>query len=134
MSIVDDLIRDEGMRLKPYRDTTGHLTIGVGRNLDDVGITKSEAMRMLGNDIEKCKRQLTDQLPIYSTLDAVRQEVLINMCFNLGIKGLLGFKDMIASLEIGNYIQASKDMKNSLWARQVGDRADRLALKMQRGE
>jgi len=134
MAITDDLIRDEGMELKVYKDTTGHLTIGVGRNLDANGISANEAMVMLANDIHKCRHQLQEHLSIYSKLDDVRQDVLLNMCFNLGITGLLKFKNMIASLECGNYIQASKDMLDSLWAEQVGERALRLSITMRKGE
>ena len=134
MSITDDLIRDEGLELKLYKDTTDHWSIGVGRNLDSNGISANEAMVMLANDIHKCRHQLHEQLPVYSKLDDVRQDVLLNMCFNLGITGLLQFKNMIASLERGNYIQASKDMLDSLWSEQVGERALRLSIRMRKGE
>jgi len=134
MSITEDLVRDEGMELKAYKCPAGYITIGVGRNLESNGITASEAMTLLEHDIQRCRHELFEQLPVYSKLDDVRKDVLVNMCFNLGIHGLLQFKNMIASLECGNYIQASKNMLNSLWSEQVGERALRLSIRMRKGE
>jgi lysozyme len=81
------LVRHEGLRLKPYRCTAGKLTIGVGRNLEDKGISQQEAYELLENDIRECEVQLLTEIPdIYLSLDINRKVVLINMCFNLGIK------------------------------------------------
>jgi len=99
--IKAQLVRHEGLRLKPYRCTAGKLTIGIGRNLNDCGISQSEAYIMLINDIMNCEKQLQAKIPdIYNGLDEVRKSVLLNMCFNLGINGLLGFKNTLA--ETGN--------------------------------
>ena len=88
--IKSQLVRHESLRLKPYRCTAGKLTIGVGRNLDDCRISQIEAYTLLDNDIRNCEQQLLDEIPvIYNALDEVRQSVLLNMCFNLGIGGLL---------------------------------------------
>lgn len=125
--LISQLIRHEGLRLKPYRCIAGKLTIGIGRNLDDKGITEEEAMYLLTNDIEQCEFQLNKELPFFKTLDMARQDVLLNMCFNLGIKGLLGFKNTLAMIEVGNYEAAADNMLNSKWAYQVGDRAKELA-------
>ena len=83
MNIADLLIRHEGLRLKPYRDTVGKLTIGVGRNLDDVGITREEALYLLKNDIDNARRELIKTIPRFLDMDKVRQIVLISMTFNL---------------------------------------------------
>ena len=94
--LTQELLRDEGLRLFPYNDTEGKLTIGVGRNLTDVGISKAEAMSMLLADIRRTQAALDAQLPWWAHLDEVRQRVLVNMAFNMGIRKLLGFKNMLA--------------------------------------
>ena len=133
-ALKEELIRDEGLRLKPYRDTVGKLTIGVGRNLDDVGITKDEAMHLLECDIRRVKDDLDHALSWWRGLDDVRQRVLVNMAFNLGITRLLGFKNTLAAIRAGNYVDAAKGMLDSKWAAQVGERATRLAAMMVEGD
>lgn len=130
--LSQQLISDEGMKLKPYRCTAGKLTIGVGRNLDDVGISEAEAKTLLSHDIDRVQNEIRHQ-PIYRQLDSVRQTVLCNMAFNLGTPGLLGFKKMWAALEEGDYTKASVEMLDSQWARQVKGRATRLAEQMRTG-
>lgn len=129
-----ELKRDEGVRLKPYRDLVGKLTIGTGRNLDDMGITENENNYLLNNDIFRVQAELTAYLPWWQALDAVRQRVLANMCFNLGINKLLGFQHSLYLVQIGQYDQAAEAMLQSHWAKQVGVRAVRLAEMMRRGE
>lgn len=128
-----ELTRDEGVRLKPYRDTVGKLTIGIGRNLDDVGISAEEAHYLLGNDVERSARALDDFLPFWRNLGPVRQRVLVNMAFNMGIRRLLTFKFTLLMIEKGEYEKAAEGMLSSLWARQVGPRAQRLAEMMRTG-
>ncbi len=134
LKLTDELLRDEGLRLKPYTCTAGKLTIGVGRNLTDRGITKTEAMLMLAHDIDDCCDDLDRALPWWRTLDPVRQRVLANMCFNLGLAKLLTFKNTLAAVEAGDYLRAADGMRASLWARQVGQRAERLAQMMATGQ
>lgn len=134
MTLRDQLLLHEGLRLKPYRDTLGHWTIGAGRNLDAKGISRIEALIMLDNDIYEAKRDLFEALPWAEQLDEVRQRVLIDMTFNLGIGGLLKFKRMLAAVEAGDYATASLEMLNSRWAAQTGTRATRLARWMRTGE
>lgn len=122
-----ELIRDEGFRSKPYKCTAGKLTIGVGRNIEDNGITEDEAMYLLENDISSCIKQLTTKLPWYTSKPDAVQRVLTNMCFNLGISKLMSFKKTLSLIELGKYKEASVQMLNSLWARQVGERAIRLS-------
>lgn len=132
--LEEQLLVDEGLRLKPYKDTVGKLTIGIGRNLDDVGITKDEAIILLRNDIARTTKDVIANIPWWSGLDEVRRDVIINMAFNLGIEGLLKFKRTLLSIQNGEYEQASKEMLESKWAKQVGNRAKRLAEMMRTGE
>lgn len=132
--LVAQLKRDEGLRLTPYKDSVGKLTIGIGRNLDDVGISTEEAEFLLNNDIQRAASDLVKALPWTANLDRVRNAVLVNMAFNLGIRGLLQFKNTLSLIQQGKYDQAAEAMLQSRWANQVGDRAGRLALQMKTGE
>ena len=133
MSLQERIIEHEGLRLKPYRCSAGKLTIGVGRNLDDNGISKDEAMLMLQNDIELCRKDCYNSFHWYGEMDEVRKGVLLEMCFNLGISRLKGFKKMIKACELKNYTLASQEMLSSRWASQVGQRAKKLAEIMKKG-
>jgi len=126
------LKRHEGLRLKPYLDTVGKLTVGYGRNLDDVGISRGEADFMLDNDIEMIAREL-ETVDEYRELDLMRKTVIANMAFNLGFRGLMGFKNMWTAIAQGNYEIAAAEMLNSKWAGQVGSRAIELAELMRTG-
>ncbi len=134
MNIIKMLIRHEGLRLKPYKDSVGKLTIGVGRNLDDKGITKEEAMHLLLNDIYDTMSDLDRTLPWWRGLDEVRKAILINMCFNLGLPRLMTFRKMLKALEDRNYELAAKEMLDSKWAKQVGNRAIELSEMMRTGK
>lgn len=127
------LLRHEGLRLRPYQDTAAKLTIGVGRNLDDVGISRPEVLFLLSNDIRRVEVGLDADLPWWRGLDPVRQRVLVDMAFNLGIKGLLGFEQMLRMLHQGRVIETATEMLSSLWAGQVGHRAVELAAMMRSG-
>ena len=133
--IKAQLVRHEGLRLKPYRCTAGKLTIGIGRNLEDRGISQKEAYAMLEQDIQDCEHWLIDEIPeVYNKLDEVRQSVLLNMCFNLGIKGLLEFKNTLAFIDAGDWERAANGMLTSKWAKQVGRRAIELSELMRKGK
>jgi len=133
-NLVKQLMRHEGKRLKPYRCTADKLTIGYGRNLDDVGISDAEAMFMLRNDISQARVDLIQNHPWIDQLDYPRQDVLINMVFNLGINRFNGFKNAIAAARVGDFDLCAKEMLDSRWANQVGERANELARQMVRGE
>ena len=136
MVLIKQLICDEGLRLKPYRDSAGKLTIGIGRNLDDKGISEGEACILAENDVEQAYVDILSHLPWMSKLDLLefaRFEVLVNMCFNMGIGGLLEFKSMLVFLQEENYEKAAQEMLDSKWAKQVGQRAVRLAEQMRTG-
>lgn len=128
-----ELIRDEGIRLVPYRCSAGKLSIGVGRNLDDVGISSSEAEYMLHNDILNVQIDLDRNLPWWRKLSEKRQLVVANMAFNMGIQTLLGFKNTLEAMERGDYEAAAVNMGASKWAMQVGPRATRLIKQMREG-
>ena len=131
--LAKQLVIDEGMRTKPYNDTVGKMTIGVGRNLADRGITEQEAMYLLANDIESIEADLDRALPWWREMTERRQQTLANMAFNMGIFRLLGFKNTLAAMQSGDYVQAHNGMLTSKWAEQVGARASRLADMMLKG-
>lgn len=133
-AMVRQLRLHEGERLRPYRCTAGKLTIGVGRNLEDRGISAEESAMLLSNDISREERELLAALPWVAKLSEVRQRVLLDMSFNLGLEGLLAFKRTLAAIQAGQYQQAAGMMLESLWARQVGQRAQRLSQMMATGQ
>jgi len=128
------LIKHEGIRYKPYRCTANHLTIGVGRNLDDCGISHSEAMLLLDNDIALAIGICSILFKNFKQLDDVRQEVLINMAFNLGQSRLGMFRKLIAAVEACDFEEAAIQMERSAWYKQVGNRAKQLVCMMRTGE
>ncbi len=135
-----DLEVDEGLRLRPYRDSVNKITIGFGHNLDDVPISKRAADVILADDIEMTRNAVLTNLPWITELDDVRQNVLMNMAFNMGIgthsppTGLLAFELTLAYVRGGHYEVAAQEMLKSKWSRQVGDRAKRLSEEMRTGE
>lgn len=112
----------EGVKKYPYKCTAGKLTIGVGRNLEDNGLSPDEIEYLLLNDISRCHKELNKYV-WYTQASTGVQHALINMCFNLGITRLLGFKKMIAALMSKDYEQAAAEALDSRWAQQVGKRA-----------
>lgn len=128
------LVRHEGLRLKPYTCTANKLTIGVGRNIQDNGISEAEAMLLLENDIDAIVRDLNRALPWWQQLDEARREVLANMVFNMGIGTVLTFKNTLAAVQAGDYKKAATLMLQSKWATQVGNRAKELAAQMETGK
>jgi lysozyme len=143
--IADQLRRDEAIRQFAYDDSDGltllkgatlrgNLTIGVGRNLNAEGVSPDEITLMLNNDIIAVNDSLESTFPWTTTLDPVRFGVLQNMCFNLGIEGISEFINMLAQVQSGDYAAAAQDMLQSKWAEQVGARAQRLSVQMEKGE
>lgn len=136
-ALIDELTvqlrRDEGERLQAYRDHLGYLTIGIGRLIDERrggGITREEAAYLLRNDITKIDRALQDRLPWIVTLSGPRRGVLMNMAFQMGVDGLLGFRNTLTMIEQGEYEKAAEGMLQSRWAQQTPERAHRLAKQM----
>ena len=109
------------MRLKPYEDVlNGDITIGVGRNLDAIGLSEEEVLYLLENDINRCDKELIHNFKWYADLCRARQDAMINLCFNLGISKLLGFKKALAAMGRGDYDKAADEFLDSKWATQVG--------------
>ncbi len=132
-NLIAQLKRHEGLELMPYKCTSGKTTIGVGRNLEDIGITEQEAELLLLNDIGRVKQELVND-QWYMDLDPVRKAVIENMSFNLGYPTLKKFQNMIASISEGDYETASKEMLDSRWSKQVGQRSIELAEQMRTGQ
>lgn len=137
------IILHEGEVLHTYHCSAGKLTIGVGHNLEanpirDIGpgstITQERSRAILKSDLATVNEGLKKYLPWVESLDEVRHAVLIDMCFNIGIGGLLKFKNTLAAIQAGDYVDASAMMLQSKWAGQVGDRAIRLSAMMNTGE
>ncbi|MCP4791557.1 MAG: lysozyme [Gammaproteobacteria bacterium] len=130
--------RHEGVRRFVYRCSAGALTIGVGRNIDPnkggIGLSDSEVDMMLTNDIARVYMELESNLDFFHDLDEARQDVMIDMCFNLGLPRFLEFRKMLAAVELGDYERASAEMLDSRWADMVKGRAITLSLIMKKGE
>ena len=126
------IARHEGLKLKPYQCTADKLTIGYGRNLDDNGISMDEAKIMLANDVQTSYEQLRGFM-WFEGVNEYRKMVLVDMCFNLGLPRLQGFKNMLSAVMQGNYDKAAAEMLDSKWANQVGQRALTLSRIMKNG-
>ena len=136
--ITRQLKSDEGFRRTVYQDSLGYWTIGVGRLVDpsrpDSGLRDSEIEFMLRNDIEDRITALGKVLPWFLDLDEVRQGVLVNMAFQLGVKRLIGFSTTLQMVAQGRYEDAAQQMLKSKWAAQTPERAKRLAQQMKTGK
>ena len=132
-SLKEQLVRHEGLRLTVYDCPAGYKTIGVGRNIEQKGITEEEAFYLLDNDIEYFTNQLEENLIGFQDLSEGKKAVLVNMAFNLGVNGLLKFKNMLAAVFEERWEDASSEMLNSKWADQVGNRAIELSEIMANG-
>ena len=116
----------EGVRSKPYLCTAGKTTIGVGRNLDDNGLSQDEIDYLFENDLRRVELELHRNFAWAKQLDAVRYTVLVDMLFNLGLARLKGFRKFLSAMERKDWKTAAVEMMDSLWARQVKTRATRL--------
>lgn len=136
-AITRRLIADEGEVLHVYPDSMGYLTLGVGRLVDarkGGGISQDESRYLLRNDIARKTAECEARFEWWPLIDAVRQQALICMAFQLGVEGITGFHDMCAALSRGDYVRASIEMLNSTWARQTPSRAQRMAKIMHSGQ
>lgn len=132
--LIEQLKRHEGIELKPYQDTVGKWTIGVGRNLDDIGISEQEAEMLLLNDIKEAERQLITTMPWTQELDEVRFSALLNFVFNVGIGTASKFVNAMGLLKYEKYDMAADEFLQSKWARQVGNRAIEVTDQIRTGE
>lgn len=136
-SLTQQLRRDEGEVLHAYQDHLGYWTIGIGRLIDQRkggGISAEESAYLLANDIAVRIAALRQKLDWFDELDEARQGVLVNMAFQMGVEGLLGFRNTLAMVRAGDYAGAASGMLSSLWANQTPERAKRLAEQMRTGE
>ena len=123
--LIEQLKRHEGVRTHAYKCSADYITVGVGRNIDEdggLGLSDDEINYLLANDIKRCKQELV-ALSWFVDLDEVRQDALINLCFNLGLTRLLGFRNAMAAMAEGDYEKAADEFLDSRWATQVGQRA-----------
>lgn len=128
------LEKHKGLKLKVYRCPAGKWTIGIGRNLEDSGISREEAFYLLRNDLKHRQRLLEERVHFWGCLSSARKAVLIDMAINLGVRGLLGFRRMLVAMERDDYQVAATEMLDSLWAKQVQpDRVNRLTTMMRTG-
>jgi lysozyme len=132
--ILESLKRHEGFRQFPYTDTVGILTVGYGRNLEDVGVSRDEAAMLLEGDVTAAIALCLQAFPWLATVDDVRAAVIVEMAVNLGIDRLKGFKKMLAACEKGDYALAAAEALASKWRTQVGARAFRLARQLESGK
>lgn len=133
---VDQIKADEGCVLHAYKDTLGYTTIGYGRLIDKRkkgGISEDEAEYLLENDIDRKLVDLRSRLPWFDNLDDARQGVLLNMAFQMGVGGLMGFRNTLAKIEAGDYEGAASNMLKSKWSKQTPNRANRMAEQMRTG-
>jgi lysozyme len=136
-NLIRQLVLEEGEVLHAYEDHLGYVTIGVGRLIDKRkggGITKEESRYLLANDVKKYTDLVSNSIPFYGQLNEARQAVLVGMAFQMGIAGLMKFKNTLKAIEAGRYKEAGNNMLNSLWARQTPARARRMARQMELGE
>ena len=136
-ALVSDLIAHEGYSRHAYEDSEGYWTIGFGRLIDRAvggGITKTEAMGLLANDIAGVVGDLDRNVLWWRGLPPSVRRALVRMCFNLGYPRLSGFKKTLAALEAGDFERAADEALDSVWAGQVGDRAQRIADLIRAGE
>ena len=137
-NLAKQLTSDEGVVSTAYKDSLGLLTIGIGRLIDPkvpgCGLRPDEIQYLFNNDLDDRLEDLSKSIPWLNDLDEARQGVLLNMSFQLGVSGLLKFKNTLELIRTGKYVEAATAMLQSLWAKQTPKRAARLAKQMLTGE
>lgn len=136
-NLIKQLRDEEGEVLHAYEDHLGYVTIGIGRLLDKRkggGITSEESSYLLNNDITKFERLLDKSLPWWRSLTEPRQAVILGMAFQMGIDGLMGFKNTLSMVKSGDYVGAAANMLASKWAKQTPERAKRMSEQMRTSE
>jgi lysozyme len=136
MNVEKMLLREEGFVPHAYQDHLGYWTIGIGRLIDKRrggGISEEEALYLLRNDVRRIRERLDEEIPWWVDLNRPRQAVLIGMAYQMGVPGLLKFRNTLAAVANEDYATAAKGMRASLWARQTPGRAERMAKQMETG-
>ena len=132
--LIETLRRHEGVKNTLYKCTSNKWTIGVGRNLEDVGLSEEEIDILLQNDITRTEELLDEYMSWWSDLDYIRQDAMINFVFNVGIGTAMKFKKAMTALEEGDYDVAADEMMDSNWSKQVGHRAIEVTEMIRTGE
>lgn len=133
MNLYEQLKAHEGFRATPYLDTTGHWTVGYGRNLEARPFTQAEAERWLAGEVDDLVDALSANLSWFDGLDDVRKAALVNMAYNLGLAGLFRFRRMLQAIHLGEFQRAAHEALDSKWATQVKRRAKDIAFMLETG-
>jgi len=133
--LLDMLTLHEGLELKPYKCTSDKLTIGIGRNIEDIGITEDEARYLLQNDVDRILKEV-EHWTFLEKLNDVRQAVILDMVFNMGVSRFNAntWVKTFAAIQDEDWEKVANEMLDSKWAKQVGQRAIRLSQMMRKGE
>jgi len=129
-----DLQLDEGLATKAYHDSTGIITIGIGRNLENPGLSADEVELLYRNDINRATFGLDHALPWWRGLDPEAQLVMINLTFNMGISKFTGFSQFLSFMQAKRYADAANDLKKTAWYGQVGQRGPRMVARLLKAE
>ena len=130
MSLIDDIKKHEGFKAKPYRCTEGYLTVAYGKRVDYIEVSKQTAEEWLKKDLEDLEARVEATFGWYYNSPQTVKDVVMNMCYQLGVSGFSKFKKTIDLLDKGKYDKASKEMLNSLWSRQTPQRSKELSDKI----
>lgn len=133
-ALLDQLVRHEGVRLRPYTDQAGKTSIGVGRNLTDAGISREEAMTLLDHDVDEAITDLAAAYPWFAYLDSVRQRAVVDLRFNTGAQGFRTFHEFLRAMALKDYPSAAYQLRASAWAGEVGRRARDLSVMIETGK
>jgi len=131
-SLISSIKRHEGYRSHAYRDSVGVLTIGYGLNLDD-GISEQLAEKILILILKERQETLSSLFPFWKELTPARQDVFLNMAFNMGIPRFLGFRRMLSAAASNDIAGVCREMRNSKWFLQVKGRAEELIEDFRKG-
>ena len=130
MSLIEDIKESEGFRDKVYKDTLGIDTIGYGFAIKDLVLEEDICDIILARKVEKLVVKVNDKFPFLQGIPVDKAEIVIEMCYQMGVTGVSKFKKMIKHLENGNFEKASVEMLDSKWAKQTPNRALKLSNRM----
>ena len=124
--IIEILRKHEGVETHAYKCSSGKTTVGVGRNIEagsGPGLSNNEIDYLLANDVERVNKELVNTFSWYKDLDIVRKDAMTDLCFNIGLPRMMGFKKALAAMAIEDYETAAAEFLDSRWAKQVGSRS-----------
>ncbi len=138
-ALIVRLQDEEGFREYPYKDSLGNYTVGYGQLINQLQdehypMSQSRALELLRNKVNEIYKDIELQISWFKYLDPIRQTVLVDMAYNMGMNDLLGFKNTLYFIRNGKYQMAAEHMLESKWAEQVGDRAINLSKIMESGK